>query len=133
MAQRNLRRLHSRPEGSTNDISTDCCFHLACCMCALFLRTDRAPLENLLRPVHAQKSVHLPVDDHLQLRRVPQLVVGDTSLQLAQRVQVRARVARVMRKGLARPGVRAGHLVVALVVEATGHKQSRQATAAHTK
>jgi len=36
----------------------------------------RSPLQDLLRPVHPHYVVHPSVANHLQLRRVPQIVMG---------------------------------------------------------
>ena len=40
------------------------------CLCR-----PRRPLQDLLGPVHAHEAVHLAEVDHLQLRRIPQLIV----------------------------------------------------------
>mmetsp|Transcript_11833 Transcript_11833/g.37852 ORF Transcript_11833/g.37852 Transcript_11833/m.37852 type:complete len:229 (+) Transcript_11833:25-711(+) len=65
----------------------------------------RGPLQDLLGPVHAQKSVHLARVNHLQLRRVPQLVVSPAFLQLLGCVNHLSLVSGVLAQRLLRPRV----------------------------
>lgn len=50
------------------------------------------PLEDLLGPIHAQKSMHFAGLHHLQLGRVPQVVVRFPELQLVARVHYATRI-----------------------------------------
>mmetsp|Transcript_46187 Transcript_46187/g.67463 ORF Transcript_46187/g.67463 Transcript_46187/m.67463 type:complete len:431 (+) Transcript_46187:730-2022(+) len=78
----------------------------------------RCPLEDLLGPVHAQEAVHLPLRHHLDLRGVPQIVVGAPLRQLVQAVEMLPRVRGVQLERLARPVGATLQAVVVLLVEA---------------
>mmetsp|Transcript_107095 Transcript_107095/g.308121 ORF Transcript_107095/g.308121 Transcript_107095/m.308121 type:complete len:319 (-) Transcript_107095:788-1744(-) len=77
----------------------------------------RRPLEYLLRPVHPQETVHLALTHHLQLGRVPQIIVGLPGLQLRGCVQVLPLVAGVVLQGQLRPVRGALDGVVLFVIE----------------
>jgi len=63
------------------------------------------PLENLLRPIHSTKAVHLTSITQLSLGGVPQIVVRLRPLEFFERVQVRTLVTRMQAKRVLGPVV----------------------------
>mmetsp|Transcript_130512 Transcript_130512/g.292027 ORF Transcript_130512/g.292027 Transcript_130512/m.292027 type:complete len:217 (-) Transcript_130512:250-900(-) len=82
------------------------------------LARARRPLKDLLGPIHTQEAVHLSLPYHLELRSVPEVVVGARRLERLGAVDILPCIALVVFERALCPIRRALQGVIALVVEA---------------
>ena len=81
-----------------------------------FLR-PLGPLQDLFGPIHAQKAVHFTLLDHLDLGRVPNVIMSLSSLEFLQAVNIRTIVIAVLLEGSPTPIWSAVDVIVVVLEE----------------